>query len=352
VQLKKQTNTYKHVARPQILLVGLTDRAIKMHFLKVLSGFVFLIHSVYSNNSSQSVSLIYQFQNKGSWAENLVERPNGQLLVTRTDVPELWLIDPSQKTGTLLKAFANVTGMLGITETGLDQYAIIGSQIQLATVSVAPGSNKVFPLTFQGPTPLWGDAISIGSAQFLNGMATFNAQSSIVLLADSGAGVLYKLDLRSGAYSIAIDDPTMKKVGSSPIGINGVKVLRNYVYYTSSSQSLFCRVPVDGNVTLTGPVQVVANTTGYFLDDFDIGKDGTAWIATNPNNEILKVTTDGKYTVVAGSATSLDVAGATAALLACAEGRTGQLYVTTNGGQVAPVNGSVIEPAKVVVVNV
>jgi hypothetical protein len=324
-----------------------------MHFLKVLSSFAFLTVSVYSNGSSQSVSLIYQFQNNGSWAENLAERPNGQLLVTRADVPELWLIDPSQKTGTLLKTFANVTGVLGITETSHDQYAIIGSHINLTTASVDPGSNKVFLLNFQGTNALVGDAINITSAQFLNGMTTFSAQSSIVLLADSGAGVLYKLDLCSRRYSIAIDDPTMKKVGSSPIGINGVKVLRNYVYYTSSSQSLFCRVPVDGNVKPTGPVQVVANITGYFLDDFTLDeKDGTAFIATNPNNEILKVTPEGKYTVIAGSATSLDVAGATAALLACAEGRTGPLYVTTDGGQVAPVNGSIIEPAKVVVVNV
>jgi hypothetical protein len=323
-----------------------------MHFLKVASGFSFLIHSVYSNGASSSESLIYQFQNKGSWAENLAIRPNGQLLVTRTDVPQLWLIDPAKKAGSLLNTFSNVTGLLGITATGQDQYAIIGSQIDLATVTVAPESNVVFPLKLQGTSPQAGSAIPITNAQLLNGITTFSTHGgNTALLADSGLGLVYKLDLHTGAYSVAIDDPTMKKVGTAPIGINGIKVLENYVYYTSSSQSLFCRVPVDKDVNPTGPVKVVANLTGYFLDDFAITKDGTAYITTNPNNQILKVTPDGKYTVVAGSPGSLDVAGATAALLSCPDGKKTQLYVTTDGGQVAPVNGTVTEPAKVVVLD-
>ena len=54
----------------------------------------------------------------GSWFESLAVRPNGLLLTTRGDAPEIWQIDPTTRTGSLLVSIAAAGGfnLTGIAE--------------------------------------------------------------------------------------------------------------------------------------------------------------------------------------------------------------------------------------------
>jgi hypothetical protein len=293
------------------------------------------------------VSLVYQFQNLSAWAENLAIRSNGKLLMTRTDVPELWSVNPTTKSATLVHNFSNVKGLTGITKVGSDSFAIAGSDINLSTTTVTPGSIKIYIVDFQGEHSVVEKAIPVTNARFANGLTTFNQLQNTILLADSFAGAIWKINIKTGEYSIAISDPTMRPNAQVPIGINGVKVLGNYIYWTNSAQKLLCRVHIDNEVRPLGAVEIVS-TPDYFLDDFFLLDDGTAYAATNPANVILEINRKGSFEVVEGSLTSLEVAGATAVqILDCGSGEK-ILYVTTNGAKVAPVNGTITEPGKVV----
>jgi hypothetical protein len=321
--------------------------AIMLCTLFSLSIVLFGYSTVTLQNELQA-SLVYQFQDPHAWAENLAIRSDGNILVTRVDVPELWFIDSTTKIGTLVYSFPGVTSLTGITKVGQDSFAVAGLVLDRETAVATPGSNKIWKVKSKGNQTTVGNSISVTNATFLNGITTFDSKREIILMADSTAGEIYQLNLQTKQYSIAITDQTMKPAGAFPIGINGVKVLENYVYYTSSTRQLFCRVPVDKNVHPTGNVQIVANLTGYFLDDFAISQDETAYIATHANDVILEVQRNGNFQVVAGSNTSLEVAGATAVQFGQGNDGCLNLYVTTDGGQVAPVNGTITEPGKIV----
>lgn len=143
-----------------------------------------------------------------------------------------------------------------------------------------------------------------------------------------------------------------------PIGINGVQVSNGYLYYSSGGGASIYRYRLP-----TSSVQVISNTTqpelvSYlenetFIDDFAVGVDGSRiWACSNVGNTLQEVNiSDGSHRIVLGSLESLMVAGDTAAAFGRTVWDKHTLYVVTGGGLAAPVNGTVVEPAKVVAVN-
>ncbi|KAH7012345.1 hypothetical protein B0J12DRAFT_778574 [Macrophomina phaseolina] len=307
-------------------------------------------HVIHQKDSrAPTVSTLYQFSSNGSWVENLAVRSNGELLVTRADVPELWSVSPSKGSASLVYSFPNANGLLGITEICPDVFAVVAGVLSLSTATATPGSFVIWKVDLKHRKPIVTLTKAIPEALFLNGVTTFDAKLGIVLIADSVKGAIWRLNTKTGAYSIALSDPTMLPAPGQPIGVNGVKVFNRHVYYTSSTQGRFCRVAVDAQASSTGPVEIIAG--GFFQDDFTFSHDGTAYITTNVENTVLKVTPQGQLSVVAGSANSSVVAGATACQFGRTQKEEGVLYVTTSGAQAAPVNGTFIEPGKVVAVH-
>src|SRR5436190_22690083 len=76
---------------------------------------------------AESVTPLYQFP-LGSWVENISIRPNGNILLTRLDVPELWEINPLSRSTSynarLVYTFPNATGLTGIAEVAPDVFAV------------------------------------------------------------------------------------------------------------------------------------------------------------------------------------------------------------------------------------
>jgi hypothetical protein len=58
--------------------------------------------------------------------ESIAVRPEGSVLITRTDVPELWSIDPLRGDATLIHTFPVVATLEGIVEVRKDIFAIAG----------------------------------------------------------------------------------------------------------------------------------------------------------------------------------------------------------------------------------
>jgi hypothetical protein len=197
-------------------------------------------------------------------------------------------------------------------------------------------------------------------------MTTLSASAGLVLIADSLNGVVYRLNVNTGAYSIVIDDARMKYLPGSitNLGINGVKIRDGYLYWTNTGNPIFSRIPISSTGTPTGASQNVANVNNG--DDFAFRRDGTAWVAQN-QTESLSVIKNGKTTLVAGDPTSTILAGVTAGQFGRTAATRNILYVTTNGGMflsyrtlsektsdadnppglAVPVNGSIIVGGKI-----
>jgi hypothetical protein len=90
--------------------------------------------------SNPTLHDIWQFP-LGTWVENLAVRTNGQLLVTLLSQPELYHVDPFQKTApTLIHSFPNASGLLGIAEIEDDVFAVVAGNWSTTTLATTPRS--------------------------------------------------------------------------------------------------------------------------------------------------------------------------------------------------------------------
>jgi hypothetical protein len=262
------------------------------------------------------------------------------------------LINPAnnnaKEAGTQLYSFPRATGLLGITPIDKDVYAVVTGNFSVPTTTTTPGSYVIWSLDLSGKGQPVAKVLSqLPDAEFLNGIVPFG--KNLLLVTDSAKGVIWRVDRTTGEYSQALTDPTMLPASGQPtaVGVNGINVLGNYVYYTSTTQMLFARIPVDNKASATGPAEIIAS--GFTPDDFMLTRDGTAYITTNPQNGLLKVDRHGRVQLVAGNEFKITVGGSTGV----ASSKNGSvLYVTTSGGQVSPILCKTIEPAKVVAIHV
>ncbi|KAF2794541.1 hypothetical protein K505DRAFT_324682 [Melanomma pulvis-pyrius CBS 109.77] len=300
---------------------------------------------------------IFQFPNP-TWIENISATRNGSLLVSLIGAPELHLVHPSTSppTASLVHRFPGADSLLGITEYAPDVFAVITSNYSLTTGATI-GSSSVWSVDLTpcttatrkaGAGPLVRKIADLPTAQVLNGAAALNPHT--VLLADSFAGTVVALDVRTGSYATALDDESLKPTGTGPviIGVNGLKVRDGYLYYTNTLHGTFSRVkvhPVTGKAV--GPFTQIAAFA--VPDDFAFARDGTAYVARPLANEVVAVKgSAGVVRTVVGNLNSSAVAGVTSVTVGRGKGDAGVVYVGTNGGLSGPVNGTFTEGGKVV----
>src|SRR2546429_191408 len=99
----------------------------------LLALIAILSHRNFTSASSTSnrdtgnpvVREVWQFPNS-TWIENLAVRPNGNLLVTILNTPELYQVDPlDPREPALIHKFPRALGLLGIAEVDHDVFAVI-----------------------------------------------------------------------------------------------------------------------------------------------------------------------------------------------------------------------------------
>jgi hypothetical protein len=204
---------------------------------------------------------------------------------------------------------------------------------------------------FNTSPPEISKAADILESGLLNGLTTLPGVPDTILIADSTLGAVWKLNIKTGVYSIVIQIPDMSAPPEAAlsIGINGLRVRDDYLYFTNTGSISFLRVKImpEGTVFPGATVETLyVGDTG--VDDFAFDKDGTAFIDTNSGNTVVAVGQDGKSVIVAGALGQLTVAGDTSAVFGRGRGDCDILYVATCGGLASPVNGTVTEPGKVV----
>lgn len=298
---------------------------------------------------------IYQYPNP-TWIENIFARSNGDLLVSIIGAPELRSIHPftDPPSESLVHSFTGNTAVFGITELTPDTFAVIAGNYSY-TDGATLYSSSIWTVEFcdnksgdekKGETKV-KKVTDVKEAQVLNGLTALNEHA--VLAADSFAGTVVKVDIKTGKSEVVIKDKTMNPVPGSavPIGINGVKIVGGYLYFTNTFQKSLIRVSVDPETgKATGPYEKLADVP--MPDDLAVLDDGTAYVPEAWANTVVRVLTDGETSTHAGNLNSSVVAGGTSATFGRTYRDRGVAYISTQGGLGGPVNGTFTEGGKVV----
>lgn len=286
--------------------------------------------------------------------ENLAIRSSGEILTTNTNPrPLLWQIDPLRiLPPTLIYTGQNNTGLAGIAEgkpdifyvgaghinitsatsTVPDSYSI--TQIDMRNVSVLPDGN----LTKQ---PIVKTVAKLPNAALVNGIAFASKDSDNLLVADSFRGLIWNVNVSSGAVGITLNDTTTKgnvlANNSTFTGVNGVQVHNSTMYWTVTGRNVMYKVPIQKDGTIPQGQKPVLLTSNITCDDFTLDSAGNAYVA-GPLDIITKVTPDGKQKVIAGmynvtrSDSNSTLAGPTSVKFGKLASDKWSLYITTNGG--------------------
>ncbi|KAL2155701.1 hypothetical protein VTH82DRAFT_443 [Thermothelomyces myriococcoides] len=205
--------------------------------------------------------------------ENVAVRSTGEILATNMNSANLYSIDPVAKTSTTALTVTGATGLSGIGEYAPDVFAVIGGK-------------AVYSVDFTASPPAATQIATIAEANNLNGLAVFS--NSTVLVADAGQGLVYRLDVTTGEYSVALQDATMAPSGPIPFGIDGIKYRDGVVWYTNIFKNSFHRVEVDPETAeATGAYETL--WTNLMGDDLCFGPNGFVYVATNGGNSLVEV---------------------------------------------------------------
>lgn len=242
--------------------------------------------------------------------ENIAVRPNGEILATNMNSPELYAVDPAAGTSTTAVVVTGATGLSGVREVMPDVFAVIGGK-------------SIYQVDFTGDTPVSSLVKEITEAQNLNGLSSFD--NDTVLVADAGGGNVYRFSMSTGEYSVVLEDPTMSPSGAIPFGIDGILYVDGVVWYTNIFKNSFHKVAVDETGQATGAYETL--WTNMMGDDLCLGPNGMIYVATNGGNSVVEVDP-----AVGTPSAVAQVMGSTA----CAFGRTDSdaniLYVSAGQG--------------------
>ncbi|KAL2678378.1 hypothetical protein Neosp_009124 [[Neocosmospora] mangrovei] len=264
---------------------------------------------------------VYQFPH-GTWVENIAVRPNGNLLVTLVNQPELWeIVSPHQPESTqahLIYRFDGAGMATGITEITPDVYVVLTP-------------NRVWEVDLTKAATRTRLISSIDKAGSLNGMTLLNQQEGTVAIADCQLGVVWRLNTKDGSHAVMLQHESMAandELGPL-LGINGLRKHQDFVYYVNTPRGLYGRVRVD--VTsghALGPYEIISK--GVMADDFAISPHGVAYLAGVSENAIIRAFLNGTQEMVAGGLVHTTVTRPTSAAFGRNED-SNTLYITTGG---------------------
>ncbi|KAL1605396.1 hypothetical protein SLS60_004945 [Paraconiothyrium brasiliense] len=310
------------------------------------------MHSV-----AQQTRTVFQFP-KPTWLENIATTRTGQLLtgVLNKAPAELHIVNPfgtyeaSSASSTLLHSFPGVNTVFGISEYAPDLFAVATGNYSPST-GATKGTYAVWTVDVSRVNDTKVHKIAdLPSIEVINGLAALNRDA--ILLADSFAGTVVRLDVKTGRSHVVINDSST--AFAAPLGVNGLKVLHATnpptLYYTNSGLNATFSAhihPTTGK--LTGKVSTLASNEDV-PDDLAVTDDGTVFFAKPYAGTLTRAKAGEKPVVVAGSEGSLALGGVTSASLGRTYKDRGVVYVATMGGFNA--DGSYAAGGKIVAVEV
>ncbi|KAI3325145.1 hypothetical protein HD806DRAFT_467357 [Xylariaceae sp. AK1471] len=305
-----------------------------------------------SQAAAPSVSQIYQFQ----WpigVENLFPLKNGHLLITTSYTGNLYYIDPTAiyPAAQDVITLPGVTALTGMAEIGDGLYAINGG-VPPPSSSDGYWQVHVVKIKTNGSvtaTLVRSTAIMVPGTVSLYGMAALPKHRHTVLSADPRMGRILRVNTTDDSVSVAIEHAALgpgDNATAAALGIKGLRIRDDYLYFTNLAQRKFGRFPIDANGTNTGDVEILAclDEYGASYDDFAFDDEGNVFVAVHPSS-IYKITPHGVQSTFAGGVnstflepTSVVVSKDGSSLYVSTGGRENKTeYPAFDGGQVMKV---------------
>ncbi|KAF1962749.1 hypothetical protein CC80DRAFT_398499 [Byssothecium circinans] len=272
---------------------------------------------------------IYKFTSPKA-AEGIATRTNGKIIVSFFDKGELWQIDPATKTAAKVATFTDTTCSAAIAEVAPDVFAVVAGNYA-SSGGNKPGSWGVWTVDFSAAgggsetAPKTSLVKKVPESGFWNGLSAF--ANGTVLVGDASKGQVWRLDVYTGRYSVAIEDATMKPSGNLPMGIDGIRYANGSIYYTNIFANKFYKLAVDATGAKVGsPTTIWSN---QMADDMYVTPEGVAYVAAS--GSIQKVTADGKASKFA------TVSSATAVTRGTGEKDRETLFIAGSDGTISSV---------------
>lgn len=288
-----------------------------------------------------------------TWLENLAIRANGEILTTRLDTPILYQVN--HLTGDPVEVAtwngSEYAGALGIAEAGTDIfYVILAAFFDQATFVKTSGVNSIFKVdmsTFSLDSEGLVESnatvthlTDIPPADFLNGMATLD--DSHIYVGDVYSGVIYLVDVDTGAYQVAVNDTLAKfsvdgEAASTNLGSNGLKFRDGYLYWTNTARGFLARIAIGTDGLPTDVGEIVATNLAK-ADDFQFRSTGEVFVAQNQQDTLsaawnVESGVEVVATAIAGSNISTILAGVTSPKFGRTATDSNRLYLSTSGGK-------------------
>jgi hypothetical protein len=293
---------------------------------------------------------------EGYFLENLAARRDGSVLISAVLQKELWYV-PAAEPGTQVQPLLAHTFdhlITGIAEIEPDVFIVSVSdgytthESHLARIDLTgwtPGEPLAPEIIF---------SFDDDRVRALNGSCL--VAPGVMLLADCFAGLIWRVDLTDGARSVDVrvwlahdtmaPDPDSELPPPPQPGVNGVRYGSDtgYLYYTSTAQKVFMRVPVDSATLDPGGapefVAAIDNADDFCLDEHA----GFAYVTRHRANTIDRVPLEPRHGSevrhIAGDPFDRGLVGPSSAVWGRAPGDPGRVaYVTIDGGTTAPPDG-------------
>jgi hypothetical protein len=292
--------------------------------------------------------------------ENLAVRADKSVLITAVLQRELWWVPPATPGAVvdpvLVHSFDHPVS--GIVEVAPDVFIIS------LTEAYTTHESHLVRIDFNGWTPGTPTSPEViytfdDRVRGLNGSCLLGP--NVMAIADCFAGLIWRVDLADDLCSadarIWLCDDTMAFDPDSGVppppqpGVNGVRygAQDGYLYYTSTAQKVFMRVPVDAaTLDPAGPAQFVAAIDN--ADDFCLDEDaGFAYVTRHRANTFDRVPLAPRHGSevrhIAGDPFDDTLVGPSSAAWGRGAADPGRIaYLTTDGGTTAPPDG-IIRPA-------
>ncbi|MCV7442704.1 hypothetical protein H7K33_10750 [Mycobacterium paraense] len=295
------------------------------------------------------------FLPQGQFPENLAVRADQSILVTDVVHKQLWWVPPARPDEVVEPVLVHTFDhpVTGIAEVAPDVFIVC------LTEGYTTHESHLARIDLAAWTP--GEPISPQvvftfdeRVRALNGACVLGPD--VLAIADCFAGLIWRVDLsdaaRGATARVWLADDTMGDDPDSGVppppqpGVNGVRYgpQTGHLYYTSTAQQVFMRVPVDSSsLDPAGPPQFVAAIDN--ADDFCLDEDGGfAYVTRHRANTIDRVPLTPRHGSevrhIAGDPFDETLVGPSSAAWGRGPGDPGRVaYVTTDGGTTASPDG-------------
>lgn len=255
-------------------------------------------------------SVIHQFP-VGTWVENLALRRNGKILATTLSSPDIYQVDPEgRKPLKLIHHFDTATSCTGITKMGREQFYAIAGNFSLSTFQAVPGSWSLYKVDLRPYRPMVTKSkparvslvASFPGSIFLNGITVLSKSKKWLLVSDSGAGVVYRVEVKTGKVVKVLEDELMQPQSPSVFGINGIEIWNDQLYFTNSDRNILARMLIEDDGTSRASAVLVTSVNGP--DDFSFNKEHNVVVAQSGVDLLGRVADGGEIVTLAGGPSS------------------------------------------------